>query len=158
MSLKLSLRRQSVHICGASILNNNWAITAAHCVHGVEHIPSYITLRMGSKWRSRDGFVITVKQIISHPSYNDENMNFDVSLMRVPEKSFERLDLPVKSIKLPELEAKIQDNVASTVSGWGHQSSLDHNLTNDLKYTTVYTVNQQKCNESLFTHGGITKA
>lgn len=113
---------------------------------------------MGSKRRARDGVIVTVKQIHSHPSYNSENMNYDVALMRVPEKSFERYDLPVKSIKLPQLAAKIQDNVAATVSGWGHQSSTDHVLSSILKSTTVYTVNQEKCHESLLPHGGITNA
>ncbi|XP_037821007.1 trypsin beta-like [Lucilia sericata] len=155
---QLSLRRQTIHICGAAILNGQWAITAAHCVHGIEHIPSYITLRMGSRWRSREGVILTVKQIHSHPSYNPDNMNFDVSLMRVRENAFDRYDLPVRSIKLPQLSTKIEDNVAATVSGWGYQSSGDHLLSSELKYAIVYTVNQQKCHESLYSHGGITNA
>ncbi|KAM7360669.1 trypsin beta [Cochliomyia hominivorax] len=155
---QLSLRRQTIHICGAAVLNGNWAITAAHCVHDVEHIPTFITLRMGSRWRSREGVIIPVKQIHSHPSYNPDNMNFDVALLRVRENSFERYDLHVRSIKLPQLSAKIYDNTAATVSGWGYQSSNNYLLTSELKYTTVYIVNQQKCHESLRTHGGITNA
>lgn len=113
---------------------------------------------MGSRWRSREGLIIPVKQIHSHPSYNPENMNFDVALLRVRENTFDRTDLPVSSIKLPQLSEKIPDNVAATVSGWGYQSSSEHLLTSELKYTTVYTVNQQKCHESLRSHGGITNA
>ncbi|XP_037821389.1 trypsin alpha-like [Lucilia sericata] len=64
----------------------------------------------------------------------------------------------ILSIKLPQLSTKIEDNVAATVSGWGYQSSGDHLLSSELKYAIVYTVNQQKCHESLYSHGGITNA
>lgn len=147
-----------MHICGASILNDAWAITAAHCVYDVEHTPRDVSLRMGSKFRTRDGALIAVQQIHCHPSYNPETMNFDVALLKVREKTFYRSDLPIKPIKLPKLSEKIPDNAAATVSGWGHQSSSDHNLSIQLKYTTVYTVDQTSCNNSLLSHGGITNA
>lgn len=113
---------------------------------------------MGSRWRSRSGVIVSVKQIHSHPSYNPDNMNFDVALLKVREKAFERNDLFIKPIKLIQLSAAIEDNTPATVSGWGYQSSGDHVLSTELKYATVYTVNQLKCNESLYSHGGITNA
>ncbi|XP_075166054.1 trypsin beta-like [Haematobia irritans] len=155
---QLSLRVRTIHICGASILNDAWAITAAHCVHDVLHKPREITLRMGSKYRTKDGLIIRVMQIYCHPSYNADTMNFDVALLKVREKSFRRVDLHVEPIKLPTFSAKIPINKAATVSGWGHQSSSLHILSTELKYTTVYTIDQTSCNESLSEHGGITNA
>ena len=113
---------------------------------------------MGSKWRSRAGAIVPVKQIHSHPSYNPDNMNFDVALLKVREKTFIRDDLFIRPIKLTSLSAKIEDNTSATVSGWGYQNAGDHILSTELKYATVYTVNQQKCHESLYSHGGITNA
>lgn len=156
--VKLSLRLKTIHICGASILADIWAITAAHCVHDVENTPREISLRMGSKWRTKYGVVVPVIQIHSHPNYNPDTMNFDVALLKMREKTFSRMDLPISSIKLPFLSSKLDDNAAATVSGWGHQSASEHNLSNELKYTMVYTVNQDKCQDNLAMHGGITNA
>ncbi|XP_058986529.1 trypsin alpha-like [Musca domestica] len=155
---QLSLRLRTIHICGASVLSDSWAITAAHCVHDVEHTPREVTLRMGSTWRTRDGVIVPVQQIHTHPSYNAETMNFDVSLLKVRENTFHRPDLYVKPIKLPGLSEKIPNNSVATVSGWGHQSSSDHNLSYQLKYTLVFTVDQVECNNSLRIHGGVSNA
>lgn len=113
---------------------------------------------MGSTWRTRDGVIVPVQQIHTHPSYNAETMNFDVSLLKVRENTFHRPDLYVKPIKLPGLSEKIPNNSVATVSGWGHQSSSDHNLSYQLKYTQVFTVDQVECNNSLRIHGGVSNA
>uniref|UniRef100_A0A1I8PNU7 Peptidase S1 domain-containing protein n=1 Tax=Stomoxys calcitrans TaxID=35570 RepID=A0A1I8PNU7_STOCA len=155
---QLSLRIRTIHICGASVLNDAWAITAAHCVHDVELKPKMITLRMGSRYRTKGGLIVPVTQIYNHPNYNAETMNFDVALLKVSDRSFRRNDLPVKPIKLPTFSATMSDNMAAIVSGWGHQSSSLHILSAELKYTTVYTVDQTACNKSLSAHGGITNA
>ena len=43
---QLSLRIGSSHTCGASLLNQNWALTAAHCVYRSSD-PSRYTLLLG---------------------------------------------------------------------------------------------------------------
>lgn len=154
---QLSLRRLTVHICGASVLDGSWAITAAHCVDGHERQPHEFTLRLGSVKRSSGGSIMTVRTIYKHPSYDTTDMNFDVALLRT-ETGALALNPNVAPIRMPEAGEAIQENISAIVSGWGHMSSTEPMLSSVLKYTTVMTVNQQKCQNDLSFHGGVSEA
>ncbi|KAH8417279.1 hypothetical protein KR222_007878, partial [Zaprionus bogoriensis] len=154
---QLSLRRLTVHICGASVLDGSWAITAAHCIDGHEQQPQEFSLRLGSVRRSSGGSIMTVRTIYKHPSYDPKDMNFDVALLRTQPGAL-LLDARVAPIRLPESGQAIADNTPVVVSGWGHMSSSAAMLSPVLKYTTVLTVNQEKCHRDLSFHGGVSAA
>ncbi|XP_068153227.1 trypsin-4 [Drosophila tropicalis] len=155
---QLSLRRQSVHICGASVISGNWAITAAHCIDGHERSPQEFTLRLGSVLRSVGGDVQQVLAIYKHPSYDAKDMNFDVALLRTAAETLTSNNGKVAPIQLPSIGEAINDSMPAIVSGWGHMSTTDPILSSVLKSTTVLTVNQQKCHNDLKFHGGVTEA
>lgn len=155
---QLSLRRQSVHICGASILSGSWAITAAHCIDGHERQPNEFTLRLGSVFRASGGSVQPIKSIHKHPSYDRADMNLDVALLRTPEKALSSPLGKVAPIRLPAIGEAIGVNVPAVVSGWGHMSPTNPVLSSMLKSTTVLTVNQERCHNDLRNHGGVTEA
>lgn len=155
---QLSLRRQTVHICGASILSGNWAITAAHCIDGHESQPREFTLRQGSVQRATGGTVQPLKSIHKHPAYERADMNFDVALLRTADGA---LNFPlgkVAPIRLPAVGEAIADSLPAVVSGWGHMSTTNPVLSSVLKSTTVLTVNQERCQNDLRNHGGVTEA
>uniref|UniRef100_A0A6P4E5V4 trypsin n=1 Tax=Drosophila rhopaloa TaxID=1041015 RepID=A0A6P4E5V4_DRORH len=155
---QLSLRRQTVHICGASVLSSNWAITAAHCIDGHEQQPREFTLRQGSVLRSTGGTVQPVKAIHKHPAYDRADMNFDVALLRTADGALSSPLGKVAPIRLPAVGEKLSDSVPAIVSGWGHMSTTNPVLSPVLKSTTVLTVNQEKCHNDLRYHGGVTEA
>ncbi|XP_017076435.1 trypsin-4 [Drosophila eugracilis] len=155
---QLSLRRQTVHICGASILASNWAITAAHCIDGHERQPREFTLRQGSIMRSTGGSVQPVKAIHKHPAYDRADMNFDVALLKTADRALSSPLGKVAPIRLPAVGEAILDSVPAVVSGWGHMSTSNPVLSPVLKSTTVLTVNQEKCHNDLRHHGGVTEA
>ncbi|EDV43455.1 uncharacterized protein Dana_GF18498 [Drosophila ananassae] len=155
---QLSLRRQSVHICGASILSGSWAITAAHCIDGHERQPNEFTLRQGSVFRASGGSVQPIKSIHKHPSYDRADMNFDVALLRTPDRALSSPLGKVAPIRLPAIGEAIGENVPAVVSGWGHMSTTNPVLSSMLKSTTVLTVNQERCHNDLRNHGGVTEA
>ncbi|XP_037952638.1 trypsin-4 [Teleopsis dalmanni] len=155
-SYQLSLRRSTIHICGAAVLDTVWAITAAHCVDGFEKLPLMFSLRIGSSTRMEGGEIVSITTIYKHPSYDADTMNYDIALLRTQPNRL-RGDF-VAPIKLPNVAEPILTDTVAIVSGWGHMSATEHVLSTTLKYTTVYAVDQAECNEAMKFQGGITEA
>ncbi|XP_076298253.1 trypsin-2-like [Lasioglossum baleicum] len=107
---QLSLQT-SGHICGASIISSKWAVTAAHCVGSA---PSRYSLKAGNNDKDK-GVRHTVKNIIRHPQYNANTVDYDIALIEVNEPFV--FSGSVKAVQLASAEpstGKVVD-----ITGWG---------------------------------------
>ncbi|XP_043583741.1 trypsin-2-like [Bombus pyrosoma] len=107
---QLSLQT-SGHICGGSIISSNWAITAAHCVGSA---PSRYTIRVGSSHKDL-GTRYGIKNIIRHPKFNSQTIDFDVALLEIDGKI--KFGTNVQPIELANTEPWSSKMV--NVTGWG---------------------------------------
>ncbi|XP_052891005.1 trypsin 3A1-like [Anopheles moucheti] len=140
---QLSVRRFNYHICGASVVDPSFAITAAHCV-SPKPDPEFITLQGGSTNRTDDKVIFRTEEIIVHPTYNPHTYNNDVALIRII-GSFEGYEnvfpialetVPITSYSTP---------VYCTVSGWGQTEMFNGKLPEMLRAVRIPLIPYTEC-------------
>ena len=140
--------RYGSHFCGASVIGEQWILTAAHCVDGES--ASGLRVRVDSVYRNSGGATYNISQVVVHPSYNDYTQNADVALLRVSGT------MDVEPIRLANNTA--DDTIAApgvygSVSGWGALSE-GGSSPNRLQFVEVPMLTNASCNVSY--NGDIT--
>ncbi|CAG0897095.1 unnamed protein product [Darwinula stevensoni] len=114
--------------CSASILSEQWILTAAHCIYDdASNIATQITARVGSADRT-SAASIKADRWLAYPSYNksDPTKNYDVALIHLPKRL--TFSSTVRPICYPQ-----SDNVLGTsiswcdkkAYGWGYLQATD---------------------------------
>jgi hypothetical protein len=119
--------RQGFHFCGGSILDENFILTASHCVDGQQassmRVAAGITRvsTSGTAGQLRD-----VSQIIMFPGYVTPEQGKDVALLKLsqPLNLSDPNVTPIDPITAAEAGAGLTNpGVNATVTGWGTLSS-----------------------------------
>jgi V8-like Glu-specific endopeptidase len=147
VSLQLRPSHGGQAFCGGTIINEEWVVTAAHCVFNNNNLVPASILRI------RAGFTLlndpvagahyNVLQVIAHPSYNPNANPNDIALLKV-----EPIDLshPAKQavpiVKQWDADQGLTNpGVLAKVSGWG-ATSFNGTMTNQLRAAQVPITNQ----------------
>lgn len=112
---KVSLSYENSFICGGSVLNETFILTAAHCLVSSE--ATSISVRGGSSKNNLDGVSVQAESVFINTEYNDEEFQNDVGIIKLSEPL--RGD-NIKQVILPNefFEAQIGDMAEVTRWGW----------------------------------------
>uniref|UniRef100_A0A8V0XNY2 Transmembrane serine protease 15 n=1 Tax=Gallus gallus TaxID=9031 RepID=A0A8V0XNY2_CHICK len=146
----VSLHFNSRPVCGASLVNEEWLVTAAHCVYGRQLQPSTWKAVLGlydqSNMTDASTVVRNIDQIVINPHYNKVTKDSDIALMHL-QYEVQYTDY-IQPICLPEKNQQFLPGINCSIAGWG-AIRYEGPTSNILQEAVVPLISNEKCQEWL---------
>uniref|UniRef100_A0A663EFC8 Enteropeptidase n=1 Tax=Aquila chrysaetos chrysaetos TaxID=223781 RepID=A0A663EFC8_AQUCH len=144
----VSLHFNSRPVCGASLVSDEWLVTAAHCVYGRQLKPSQWKAVLGlydqSDMTQPSTVVQNINQIVINPHYMKRTKDSDIALMHLQYK-VQYTDY-IQPICLPEKNQQFLPGINCSIAGWG--SIMNKGPTSYiLQEAEVPLISNEKCQQ-----------
>jgi trypsin len=141
---QISLNSQGLfgksHICGGSLRDPNYVITAAHCCDGSS--ASSLFVHLGGLDRTKLAQQINVAAVEKHGQYSSSTIDYDYCLLKLAKAA--TTGNGVSTIPLATVSPA--DGAAAQLTGWGKTSGSTSALPTALQYADFTIVSQSRCN------------
>jgi len=139
----------AAHFCGGSLINENWVLTAAHCVEDMA--AGSIRLHAGSNDLQKGGQLRNVTRIVIHEDWDDRTNENDIALLQVT-SPFDFEANHISTINYLETvadhETQAADGELLSVIGWGHTQEGATRTERLLRKVTVPVIRTETCNRN----------
>uniref|UniRef100_A0A8C0EKJ7 Enteropeptidase n=1 Tax=Bubo bubo TaxID=30461 RepID=A0A8C0EKJ7_BUBBB len=144
----VSLHFNSRPVCGASLVSDEWLVTAAHCVYGRQLKPSQWKAVLGlydqSDMTQPSTVVRNIDQVVINPHYMKRTKDSDIALMHLQYKV--QYTVYIQPICLPEKNQQFLPGINCSIAGWG--KIMNEGPTSDiLQEAEVPLISNEKCQQ-----------
>uniref|UniRef100_A0A023G588 Putative trypsin n=1 Tax=Amblyomma triste TaxID=251400 RepID=A0A023G588_AMBTT len=143
---QVSVQVFSSHQCGGVILDEYWILTAAHCM---KYSPIFYKIYVGKDHLFRKELTeryYYVSEIIKHPYYSEDTVDYDIALIRLDEPMDFFFDDYLSPICMPKPSDDFTGQTC-VITGWGYPR-MDGSTTDVLQKTNLYVWKQEDCRKA----------
>ncbi|XP_019869928.1 trypsin-2 isoform X2 [Aethina tumida] len=136
---QLQLLSDGQLICGAVLISNTYALSAAHCFHS----SGLYKIRAGTSFVNRGGQIRNIKNAYIHPSYVKEEVDYDIAILELDQPlNYSSTIQPVRLPRKNEFPPPGQEGIAS---GWGTMDPSTNRMPNRLQAVRLPVLDVQDC-------------
>ncbi|NWR76480.1 TMPS9 protease, partial [Centropus unirufus] len=141
---QVSLKEDSRHFCGATIIGDRWLLSAAHCFNETD--PEEIEAYVGTtSLNGTDGTAVKVNvtRVIQHPLFNPIFLDFDVAVLELERPLV--FNKYIQPICLPPAVQTFPVGKKCIISGWGDLQEGNVTKPEILQKASVGIIDQKIC-------------
>ncbi|KAH8380265.1 hypothetical protein KR009_009747 [Drosophila setifemur] len=129
-------------LCGGTLLDRRWILTAGHCTMGVTHFDVYLGTKSVEDTEQRGGLVLRSNKFIVHERFNPVTAANDIALVKLP------MDIGFTSrIQPASLPTRFRHDqfagMSVVASGWGAMVEMTNS--DEMQYTELKVISNAEC-------------
>ena len=135
-------------ICGCSLIDSRWAITAGHCVKNKQASDLFLYFGRVYLYNIELQDQYPVRKIYRHPFYSElsQDHRHDIALLRIDGNL--TFNSYVSQILLPVSQGNPKIEQLCTITGWGSLSEFNRTRSQELQKAEIPVVSNARCDQA----------